>query len=157
MAWYTDAEIKASLAAAIHTALAELPADWDQIVQDANRRAKGQLVDFFRQGAYSDAQIDIWADSTSTTDYGATYHKSQALYWCGVYGKAHLTEAAIPLLDKMNVMEELAGLTLTNGGLPVDPTTTEGVGAGLLTERQSFDDAIAQSRQGAPAADYGPW
>ena len=140
--WYTDAEIKATLEGMIGAAGGSLTSHWTPIVAAANPRAKGQLYTFFRDLGYTDDQIETWGDKESTTDYGATYQKFQALYWCGELGKALLTEATLTELQKLNVMGELAGLT--NSGevvTPPDPATAGGIGHGSISTAGRFTGA----------------
>lgn len=139
--WYTDAEIKATLEGMLGQTAASLPSHWTPIVAAANRRAIGQLMTFFRDLGYTDAQIETWGDKTSTVDYGATYQQFQALYWCGELGRALLTEAALAELQKLNVMTELEGLT--NDGEPVVPpdTAAGGVGHGTIDSVGRFTGA----------------
>ena len=73
MSFVTDAQVKDSVAAALHTTAATLEAHWTQCVTDANTAAYDEIVGHFLDLGYSIDQIDSW-------DRGATFQKFLARY-----------------------------------------------------------------------------
>lgn|GEM_PF-5902160 len=73
MAFVTDAQVKTSVAAALHKASADLPSFWTDIITDANVAAYDDICGHFLDLGFTQAQVDSW-------DRGVTFNKFLARY-----------------------------------------------------------------------------
>lgn len=80
-----DDAVKASVAAALHKAVADLPTLWTQVIGDANEAAYRQIIAHFVVLGYTQAQIDTW-------DSGPTYQKFIARYQALIDGAGDKNE-----------------------------------------------------------------
>lgn len=80
MPWLTGSQVKQAVADALQqTSVANLPARWDRICEDAAADAMGDILGHFGGMGYTETQITDWTRLTSL-------HKLQSLYWAFVHG-----------------------------------------------------------------------
>lgn len=147
MAFCTDAQIKTSVAAALHTAAASLDSFWTDVITDANVAAYDQICHRFITLGYSQAQIDAW-------DRGATFNKFLARYQALIDGsgdKDAVGEFRRELDYWRGKLDEIT--TLDDGGATTDPAADAAgsVGHGSLsTTSDMFSLDPDDARRGEP-------
>lgn len=110
MSFCTDAQIKTSVAAALHVASASLESFWTDVITDANAAAYSQIVSRFLALGYTVTQINQW-------DQGATYQKFLARYQALIDGsgdKERVGEWRTELDYWRGKLEEVSQLEVSN-------------------------------------------
>ena len=134
MAWLTDTEAKAAVAAALHsagyTALAADGAFWAQTIPKALTTAKYDILEILvgRRG-YTAAQVDTW-------DMQADVRRQQIIYWSLVEGQGvqGLDPTLVSLVDKLDrrLWLETAALLVADGPIEPESETVSLIGHGPL-------------------------
>jgi hypothetical protein len=130
----TDAQVKTSVAAALHKAAADLDSFWSDLITDANTAAYDQISSRFINLGYSQAQIDAW-------DRGATFQKFLARYQALIDGAGDRDDVGEWAKQLEYWRGLLDGLTsLDDGGAVSNPTAdpTGNVGHGSLSTRNDL-------------------
>lgn len=124
----TDAQVTASVAAALHKGVGDLDAFWAAVVTDANQAAYDAILDHFILCGYSAAQIGTW-------DRGATFQRFLARYQALIDGAGDKDEVG-EWRTELDYWRKKLGqiLTLDAGGAIADPVNAQGeVGHGSLS------------------------
>lgn len=147
MSFVTDAEVKASVAAALAKEPSALESKWTTLIADANTAAYDQICHRFILQGYSQAQIDAW-------DRGATFQKFLARYQALIDGAGdhNGVETWEKQLDYWRgKLEEIE--TLDDGGTAEEPenNSQSSVGHGSLsTSNDLFGLDPNDRRRGRP-------
>jgi hypothetical protein len=122
VAWITDNQLKTTLAGVLQfNSAAELPGFWDAVVPVGNEAGYNWLRAALASRGYSPAQMDLW-------DARETWNRKAGLY--ETLSLANLDDdRALAALDRLaREMEQLATLTITTNGVPVDPVPAGSTG-----------------------------
>jgi hypothetical protein len=130
VAWADADGVYASLADRIHCDGGQVGDFWLGIIADS------------LEDAQADVEAEFLAAGLTVADAAASrqtraLHRRQTLYWCGVNGRAYLSDAAATNLDKLDIRGTLSGVTFTDAdGNRLVPASGSGlVAAGVLAAR----------------------
>lgn len=127
MPWITDEALKTKLLDLLQKAEVDTSGAWDTIITDANLAAEWDIKQALSGRGFSASQIASWDGAT-------VYNVDLALFWALV--KGGVTKSYQPVfIEKLDRREELKTVTVTIGGVAVNPSAVASVSFGRLKEQ----------------------
>lgn len=121
--WVTDADIKATVAAAVGVEVADLADKYDLLVSESNESAVNEIVTALSEKGFTWPQIDSW-------DRVREFNKHLALFWVGS-DAGFLTAYSPQWVDRFDRREELAAMkSITINGAIIYPASKTSDGGG---------------------------